>query len=161
MCRSRRWCRHWSRRPLRCSGRRHRRQSLPRSLRQHLRHRTKHRVRRQTRLIQCRRSKRSKRRSRMRRKRSRILPFCKSATCSGARGARWRWHFFWRRIWRFRQDSGKTASGWMFPAARFRFTGPKCCVRRACLGCSARQFICRRRRSGKTVRRTAMCCCTS
>ena len=50
---------------------------------------------------------------------------------------------------------------WMFPAARFRFTGPKCCVRRACLGCSARQFICRRRRSGKTVRRTAMCCCTS
>lgn len=33
--------------------------------------------------------------------------------------------------------------------------------RRACLGCSARQFICRRRRSGKTVRRTAMCCCTS
>ena len=76
-------------------------------------------------------------------------------------GARWLWHFFWRRIWRFRQDSGKTASGWMFPAARFRFTGPKCCVRRACLGCSARQFICRRRRSGKTVRRTAMCCCTS
>ena len=143
-------CRHWSRRPLRCSGRRHRRQSLtaqPAAASAAFTDEAPGSAdRRRQMAMQAQQTQQSGSTAGMRRKRRPaslpILHICYmlwgTGECAGAgivllaqnRGA-------------FRKTPAKTACGWRFPACPDSgLQDRNAAVRRACLGCSARQFIC-------------------